>query len=249
MGFKIKFSEPSVLKEIIEATLVVVEETNIVVSPEGLFIKAIDGSRAAMIELMYPSDSFEEFDCSERVEIGISFTEAKKILPRIGVNEVVVLEYSEKTGKLLLKISGETEREYGLRIMDMGRSEIPSLNVSFPAKITLPAAVFSKYIKDVEIAGETIIFSVEKGVFQIRSESEVSHAVIKVNLSGSPISNFESSSSEKINAEFPTTWLRNLTKIATSAENVTIALGNRVPLKLEYTLEKGKLVYYLAPVS
>lgn len=80
---KLTYIDAKEFAYIIDSISVLVEEGSFVIRNDGLYLRALDASRTAMVDLVLPKEAFEEFPEVEEIKIGLNFKDLKKLLRRV----------------------------------------------------------------------------------------------------------------------------------------------------------------------
>ena len=87
--FKLKVSEAKLLRDMVTAISILVDEATFKIEPDGLKLRAMDPSRVAMIDFEWPKTIFEEYECISPSKICINISELLKLLRRAGKSEKI----------------------------------------------------------------------------------------------------------------------------------------------------------------
>ena len=82
--FKAKMADAKVLKDMMGAISILVDEATFDLTPEGITLRAMDPSRVAMVDFEWPKAVFDEYSCSETTKMCINISEMLKLLRRTG---------------------------------------------------------------------------------------------------------------------------------------------------------------------
>ncbi|MCQ5374001.1 MAG: DNA polymerase sliding clamp, partial [Candidatus Methanomethylicia archaeon] len=85
--FKAVLADSKIWRNIIESISTLVEEGVFIADPTGIRLRAMDPSRVAMVDMELPKTSFDSYECTEEVPIGVNFDDMKNIMKRTGGNE------------------------------------------------------------------------------------------------------------------------------------------------------------------
>ena len=67
--FKAKMADAKVLKDMMGAISILVDEATFDLTPEGITLRAMDPSRVAMVDFEWPKAVFDEYSCSETMKM------------------------------------------------------------------------------------------------------------------------------------------------------------------------------------
>ncbi len=233
--------EAKTWKKIINALASIIEEVSMEVTPEGIQFTAMDPSHISMVDFHMGKEHFEEYELTGETSLGLDIDENRKIINRSKPDDVLTLEADESRITLTFQQrDGETVRKFGLSLIDVIGGEkykVPHLDTT--AKIRLPAYVFDDAIKDAGIISDNVTFGAEPDVFFMKAEGDSGSIETEIR------EWLEYEVSEKSQSTFNLSYL---TDIAKSVEDeITIDLGNDMPLKLFFTLDHAEILFILAP--
>ena len=116
--FKLKMSDAKLLRDMVTAISILVDEATFKINPENIKLRAMDPSRVAMVDFEWPKTIFEEYACTEPAKMCINISELLKLIKRAGRDEVVELSLDEKTGRLQVKITGKYTRNFTMPTLE-----------------------------------------------------------------------------------------------------------------------------------
>jgi len=234
--------EAKTWKKIIHALYGIIDEAAIRVTKEGLKFIAMDPSHISMVDFCMAKEHFDEYVVTEEISLGLDIDETRKIINRSKPDDILTVKTDENRITFTFKQrDAETVRRFGLPLIDIIGSDeilkIPTLETT--ATIKLPAFVLNDCIKDANIFSDNIILRAEENIFLTRAEGDSGKAITEIK------EWLEYSVQEKAQSAFNLSYL---TDIAKSIEDeVTIDLGNKMPLKLTFTLDNAEFMFILAP--
>ena len=233
--------EAKTWKKIINALASIIEEVSVEVTPEGVQFTAMDPSHISMVDFHMGKEHFEEYELSEETSLGLDVDENRKIINRSKPDDILTLEADQNRITLTFQQrDGETVRKFGLPLIDVIGGEkykVPHLDTT--AKIRLPSYVFDDAIKDAYIISDNVMFTAQPEVFLVKAEGD----------SGSIETEIKEWLEYEVTEQCQSTFnLSYLTDVAKSVEDeVTIDMGNDMPLKLAFTLDGAEILFILAP--
>ncbi len=154
--FKLKVSDAKLLRDMATAISILVDEATFKIDPEGLKLRAMDPSRVAMIDFEWPKSIFQEFICTEPTKICLNISELLKLLKRAGKEEAVELALDEKTGRLLVTITGKYSRNFTMPTLEASEEEVPTPKISFNVKAKTTTQGLSQAIEDAQLVSDHV---------------------------------------------------------------------------------------------
>lgn len=222
-----------------------IEEANLIASKDGLELRAMDPSRAAMVDFSMPVTVFETYECKKGPHrLGLNIEEFTAIMKRISNNDTFTLELKEPT-KIELSFSGDLEKTYGLALLDLGDGEFPPPKITHNASITLLTKTFQKLLKDAELVSDQVIIEANKSEFTLKSSSETKDFSVTLERDHDEVADF------KVNGEhracYSLSHLKDMTRPFLH-DLLKISFSSEIAVEFSYpVLLGGKLRYFLAP--
>ena len=185
--------------------------------------------------ISYTNISFS--DVPEKIYIDTN--EFNTILKRIKKSDVLSL--SIDSNDLIIDLEGEFDRKFKIKLIAMDYESPVPPTVEFPASISVPSNIVNQAITDMELFSEKTHFIINDEYFFTKSDGEFGDAHFKY-LHG-----------ESINGSYDSCFsipkLKDIFSASKFSDNVTVNLGNSMPLGLNFELitGDGELSYLLAP--
>jgi proliferating cell nuclear antigen len=233
--------EAKTWKKIINALASIIEEVSIEATPEGIKFTAMDPSHISMVDFHMGKEHFEEYEVTEETSLGLDVDENRKIINRSRPDDALTVEANETRMTLTFqRADGETVRRFELPLIDVIGGEkykVPHLDTT--VKIRLPSFVFDDAIKDAYIIADNVTFKADPDVFVVKAEGDSGSIQTEIK---------EWLEYEVAEPTLSTYNLSYLTDVAKSVEDeVTLDLGNDMPLKIAFTLDGAEILFILAP--
>lgn len=237
--FKISLSDTNMFKSAFEAISAIVDEIICVIDSEGFRVTAMDRSHIAFVSLDLKPTVFDEFECNAPDKITIDTSEFMRVLKRMKGSDVLTLTNEE--GNLIIKFTGDADREFKLRLIDMEYDvpEPPALEP--PVSVEVPSGLVKDCLSDMALFDEKLEFIVDEDYFKVVTNGEFGDAEVKY-LHGENIL-------EVVRSCYSIPKLQEMFKASKFSDMCEIALGNDMPLVLTFNLlsDDGKIGFLLAP--
>jgi proliferating cell nuclear antigen len=159
--FKLKVSDAKLLRDMATAISILVDEATFKIDPDGLKLRAMDPSRVAMIDFEWPKAIFQEYEATEPSKMCLNISELLKLLKRAGKDETVELSLDDKTGKLLVSISGKYARNFTMPTLEASEEEVPTPKISFNVKAKTTTQGLSQAIEDAQLVSDHVRIEAE----------------------------------------------------------------------------------------
>ncbi|MBC7112996.1 MAG: proliferating cell nuclear antigen (pcna) [Candidatus Methanomethyliales bacterium] len=244
--FKAVLADSKIWRNIIESISTLVEEGVFIADPTGIRLRAMDPSRVAMVDMELPKTSFESYECTEEVPIGVNFDDMKNIMKRTGGNEKLELEKVEKEARLKIRFRGKTSRTFSLPLLDLGKEELSVPRISFLATVKLPASTLMDAIKDAEVVSDFVKITAEDERLRVTASGDRGEVEVEITKDSGELLSIELK--ESAHALYSLTYLSKMMVASDLSDIAILMFSTDMPLRLDFNLPNGgRIVYYLAP--
>lgn len=237
---KLTISDSNSWKRSVDAIAALIDEGTFEFDEKGMALKAMDPSQIAMVDFEMPKKAFKAYEVKEKQSLGIDFSELSKVMRRARPEDVITMEL--KGNKLEIVFSSKTTRKFVLPLID-ATAHPNKPKIEFDVTIKMAANELKEVLADVELVSNYIIFTASQKELVITSESESGKA--EINFPKSAL--LEMKAKEAARAMYPLEYLKNMTKNTDVTTVVEVDLKKDNPMKMEYAIGDGKIVYFLAP--
>lgn len=233
--------EAELLKTLLKGLNILVNEARFRFEQDGLKVMAVDPANVAMVSVNLPATSCEVYTVDgEEVVVGVNID---------GLSDILKLARKRDIAEMIIDDSNLTLRfgclEYSIALIDPSaiRKEPKEPELELPAKAVLNAGEFKKAIQSADKVTDHIVFRSDSESFYIEAKGDVD--AIKVDFRYDLIEHNKAEARSMFSVEY----LKEFVRIAGNKDNVTIYLGNDMPLRLHFGVDGGKLEveYILAP--
>ncbi|MBU0591867.1 proliferating cell nuclear antigen (pcna) [Candidatus Micrarchaeota archaeon] len=233
-----------VLKSAIESIVCLVEEGQFEVKKDGLYLKAMDPSQISMVSFRMPKEAFVEYDAPEEMTIGVDIGQLSNVLSRGKKGEKA--ELSIEDGRLVIRFFGQKhKRTFKVPLIETGERSQKEPAIEFNNWATIKADALKETLKDAKLVSSHIRLQLTPDLFIVDVRGENGDVKAEFEKGGEEL--MELNTKEGSKATFPLQYLEDMVKATASGAAVKINLETDRPLKLEYSVEGAKVVYYLAP--
>jgi proliferating cell nuclear antigen len=239
-------ADSKIWRNIIESISTLVEEGVFIADPTGIRLRAMDPSRVAMVDMELPKTSFDSYECTEEVPIGVNFDDMKNIMKRTGGNEKLELEKLEKEARLKIRFKGKTSRTFSLPLLDLGKEELSVPRISFLATVKLPASTLMDAIKDAEVVSDFVKITAEDERLRVTASGDRGEVEVEITKDSGELLSIELK--ESAHALYSLTYLSKMMVASDLSDIAILMFSTDMPLRLDFNLPNGgRIVYYLAP--
>jgi len=232
------------------------DNINIMFEPEHMYIQLIDSSRVSFVEIVLPSNWFDEYkliDDNNSV-LGINSTILFRILNSREKTQAIHIKYTnEDNDKLNIEFLSENKNEFNkyfevpLIDIDSELLQIPEMEHS--AEFTISASHFSNIINQLKLFGDTLDIQCSEEKIVLYSHSQDS-GKMSVEIKIDDLTSFSINEGENMKTSFGLTYLNNICLYNKIAKEIEIKITENAPLKIVYLLNgqpDAKMTFYLAP--
>ena len=245
--FKLKVSDAKLLRDMATAISILVDEATFKIDAEGLKLRAMDPSRVAMIDFEWPKSIFQEFVSTEPSKICLNISELLKLLKRAGKEEAVELSLDDKTGRLLVTITGKYSRNFTMPTLEASEEEVPTPKISFNVKAKTTTQGLSQAIEDAQLVSDHVKIEAEPEKLTLSASGDLMGATITLQKGNDALLDLEVKENAK--ATFSLSYLSEIIKAASATSDIaTLEFSSDMPVRIDFQQQKeGKLTFFLAP--
>jgi len=223
----------------VEAIAALIDEGTFQIDSSGLKLRAMDPSQIALVDFEIPAKAFEKFRCDKPLTVGVDFAELSKITRRSKPEDKIDVSLD---GRIKMVFRGETRREFTTSVIEATSNPPKEPKIEFTAEVKITPNMIKDAFKDAELISNHVSLRLEKG-FHIKSDGDTGSVDIEF-----PEDRLLSISVKApARSVFSLEYLNNILKAAEIPSVVIISLKSDAPLKVEYSIGDGRVVYYLAP--
>lgn len=248
--FRAVIETASVFKGIIESIKDLITEANLEVSKEGIYLQSMDTSHVSLVHLFLGKNGFEEFNCEEKLSLGINFGSLMKILKCASNSDRVVLSCDKNKDKLNVEFQNDKKsQDFDLKLLEIDSETLGIPETEYQCKIKLESSEFLKTCKNHSLFGDSVLITVRDSgsglEFYTKGESSGTKTVLK-STEDLMVTNEEETN---LRMEFALRYLMFFSKATSLADKMKIKLSPEVPAVLTYKVMGGHgfIKYYLAP--
>ncbi len=244
--FKASLESAGNFIKIIDALATIIDIATINISEKGVSVKAMDPSHVAMVDLNMPAGAFTEYTCEKSMPIRINLTDLNRFMKRGSAGDSLELSLDQKLNKMKIKFkskSGKSRRTFSLGLLtEDEEEEVPSPKLDFDSKFSLKADALQRAIKDAQIVGDYITFTISDELLTLEASGDSGDVTIEVE------ELTELTTKGKQSAMYSLEYLVDIIKAGSVSQIVTVEFSTEMPLKFEFPLiNEGKITYLLAP--
>lgn len=250
-SFRFLKENSKILKNIIETLSSIIDETEFIITEEGLEIAAMDPSRICLLKLEIEDIDFDEFESDGNTKVAFNLDDLDKIMKRSTSNDSIEISYEQNDNKIQVVMQRENtskKRTFSLKLLDIDTEEVPMenlLSIEYPSMFAIDPDFIEEAIKDAEIYSEILnMKAAETEGLTFTSSGQIGEMVYYLQAEDLLESDLKGVSE----GSYSLTFLKSIMKISKITEKLEISLKSDHPLKMIFKLlEGGELNYFLAP--
>ncbi len=242
---RIVYPEAKYIRTIIEVLGKLIDEVAFRITPEGVYVKALDAARVALIDIFLPPTAFLEYEVPDEIIAGVSTANLSKLLKKVKKGDKFVMTVDEES--VGITIEATIRRNYRFRNLDVAVPEIPEASLEFNVEAHLLVDVIKHAIKDAEAVGDLLeIEAPDQDTLYLRGRGA---SITETKLvKGSPAM-AELIVKEPSKSVYNLEYLKHVVNLTKIAELAVLKFSTDMPLELEFALGEGRVKYLLAPAT
>ncbi len=218
------------LRKAVRASNAFLNETRVKISEEGVAIRAVDAGNICLTNVFMPKEDFEAFDAKEEV-IGMNISRLNDVLKTVK-DDFIEMECNRnlklKAGKAV----------YRLSLIDptllKQEPKLPALDLR--AETVVEGNEFRNAVSMASKIADNVVFSADDGFF-MTAEGDIQDITIDLS------EGYEGSEQARVMLSIE--YLREIAKIVERDDNVRIAIGTDLPVRISIESEFSKTILYL----
>jgi len=241
---RVVLPEAKLFRDLIETIGNIADEVSLVLTGDGLSIKALDVDQTSLVDVLIPREMFLEYDVSEEVNIGVSINNLKRVLKHIKKGENLSIELEGDYAKFSIGAGGVVGRVSKFRNLDVPVPELPELSINYTVNAKLMAQSLKKVIEDIEAVGGSTQIKATQDAIVFKS---IGAGKLEVKFAQGSLALISLEVSEPAESVYDTSKLVNILGVARVSDIVSLQFAAKNPLKAEFSIGPGRVVYLLAP--
>ncbi len=227
-------------RDSIEAIASLIDEGTFRIDKDGMKLRAMNPSQIALVDFELPAKAFENYEVKEPCDMAIDFSKLSKITKRIKPDDKIELKLDSQ---LKMVFSGKTKRSFSISVLGATAAQPKEPKVDFTAEVKVNAGTLKDALKDAELISNHVAIEINKKQMILSAEGDTES--MNVVLPEEDIISIDAK--EKARSVFSLEYLDSLLKAADASSVMVLSMRADAPLRVEYAIGGGKVVYYLAP--
>lgn len=242
-------SDPAVFRGLLKAALIVTEEHDVDVGPEGIQILTMDPGHYYMIDLSIPWTFFDRYDVVDERRICLNLKEILKLVfnRKSGKLKDSSLDIEIREDRIYFKGSGQLKGLKSYIVLEPMGEEVPRPRILFYSKVRMLTETLKRIVADcslheymlITVGPDKIFFQNADGYGRL-AENEIERwddSILEFESEGVQVSAYK--------VDHLAAFMRALKPLT---EVVTLELSDSMPMKISAEMPYDlKLDYYVAP--
>lgn len=244
--FEIEISSIESFRNLIKALSVIVERGSFMVDEAQIKLVAMDPSHVVMVDFELPKEFFKRYLLDEETKLTLNISEFLKFLERVEKDEQLEMRLDKENMLLIQCKKGGHTRRFLIPLLEPFDEEAPSPKIFFKSSARILTQSLRKAIRDASLVSEHVKLEITNDGVRISATGDMGSASSLWEKGADDI--LELKSEESSSATFTLSYLQDIVNAASvSSEIARLELSTDMPIKMDFELEQGRLVYYLAP--
>lgn len=246
-----KTVQSNALRTLIEVLKDVLNDVNIAFDNTGIKIMAMDGSHVALIHMKLNAEKFEEYQCDEKVNVGVCISSMFKLIKTVSNSDTVSMFITkENPNELGIKIENadrNSSTTFMLKLLDIDSDDLNIPDVDINCIVTMPSNDFQRMCRDMLNIGDIVtITSNEEGLtFKCEGDFATQETIIGETMHGL---SFYKKDDMEISGKYALKYINLFTKSTNLCNTIELYLKPNYPLILKYSVANlGEIRFCLAP--
>jgi len=241
---KVLFAYPSArdFTKILKTLSEIVDETAFQVNESGVYVRALDPSRIAMLLVDIPSEAFQEFNVKEGLSVGLAVSNLTKVLKNLKKGDRIVIAANEEYVEIIVE-GASGARRYRFRNISVLSEEVPEINPQYDVEASVLAPPLRTALKEITDVANTVGISASQDVLTF-FDYDTKRSSFKISTASGNLLNL--TIKKEATVAFDSEYLSKVLEIIGLSNIVEIKYGVEAPLNITIEFSGGKATYYLA---
>lgn len=240
---KLILSEPKYLKDGLSIVSEIVTEGTFKINKDVMELIAMDPANVAMVIFRLPASSFVTYEIDGPTAITLNLNNLKQVLRRAKSSDSLTLEVDEN--KLKVVLESTTKKTFHLPLIDVDDEEQKIPDLTFSIEVKTQSSILNDAIDDVDVVGESVIFSVSKKSFVVSSKGDLTKASVDIPADKTTEIRCDEDGTK---AKYSIEYLKKMIQGSKLSDTANISFSKDFPLRLDYQVkDKVSLSFILAP--
>lgn len=257
--FEAILPEAHLLKRLVDSLKDLVQDVNLLLTPTGLSMQAMDSSHVALVSLLLPNvagGAFTEYRCDRQfMSIGISMGSLAKVMKLGDAQDEVVLQAGEEANCLKITFRNpKTQKttEFSMNLVEIDEETLQVPETVYNSVVVLNSSDFAKTCLQMHTMSETLTIQTAPDSISFSVDGELGSGKVTISSKGMGMNGKDQTHLEvvePVRQSFALKYLTLFNKAASLSPYLKLQLHAEQPLQVEFTMENeaGHLKFFLAP--
>jgi len=243
--FSATLNDTSLLRESMSAIAEIIDETELLVTHDGIRMIAADRAVVAVVDFSLNRGAFDEYNYQGDARFGLNLINFLRILRRAQPNDV--LKVALDGNRFEIKLIGDSTRTFKLPIIDVSKQELPPLDkLEFTTSFEVNSDILSSGIEDADLITDSLIFLVHPDKLTLKADSESAGAELELTPGQPGLRDLKSSGA--VRARYSLDYLKRIIKAKKLSDSTKISMASEYPMRIEFDVPgRAQLTFILAP--
>jgi proliferating cell nuclear antigen len=216
------------------------QDIEIFINEERLYAQGMDGSQAALFELVLKNDWFTSYEVDEEVVLGINCELISKVLHCLNNNQTITLEHDIKKDDLTISlIPREGEKcmlkEFKIPLFDLESQLMEIPDADYTADLEIESQEFYQLVDEMSIFGDKLEVNCtgEEVKFTGKGNLGSMTALIKED----DILMYAVEEDADMTVEYRMSYLKTFTSFSRINSVVKLHMSKNLPMKIQYDMD------------
>ncbi|BAK54265.1 DNA polymerase sliding clamp [Sulfurisphaera tokodaii] len=244
---KATYSSAKDFYSLLSGLLKVTDEIILNFTEDSIFSRYLTDDKVLMVIFKIPKEYLEDYTIDKPLGIKININDLKKILGKAKSKSATVTLEETEAG---LKVTVRDEKT-GTRSNIYIKGEKTSIDqltepkVNLSVTFTTDGDVLKDIARDLSLVGEEVEISADENTVTLSTE-EAGRTYKSLLKQDKPLKSLNVESPSK--AVYSIEVLKDVFKVTSISQNVTVGFGNNIPMKIEVPTDSGgQLIFWIAP--
>jgi proliferating cell nuclear antigen len=244
--FSATLTDVRLLRDSIDAIAQLIDEGILKLKPEGLEMLAADRAMVAVVDFKLTANAFDSYNCDAPASAGLNLLNLLTILKRAGADDKLSMRLNNEENRLELTFTGESTRKFAIPLLELNAEDVPNITqFNFTANAELSTDVLSNGIDDADVIADSIIIELSPGKVKMWAEGDSSKTELNIESGSVALSSVDAK--EAVKARYPLEYLKKIMKAGKLASKTTVKIGNDYPMRMDFSGDKVKIGFVIAP--
>ncbi|BFH73445.1 DNA polymerase sliding clamp [Sulfurisphaera javensis] len=232
---------------LLSGLLKVTDEIVLNFSEDSIFSRYLTEDKVLMVILKISKEFLDDYTIDKPQGIKIKIDDLKKILGKAKSKSATVT-FEETEAGLKVTVRDEktgTRSNIYIKGEKVSIDQLTEPKVNLSASFTTDGDVLKDIARDLSLIGEEVQISAEEDsiVFYVEESGKTYRSVLRQD---KPLKSLNIESQSK--AVYSIEVLKDVLKVSSISQNVTVGFGNNIPMKIEVPTDSGgQLIFWIAP--